>query len=93
MIISKAKNVWIVKINPPVILNYIHYQEVLTKREFEVFVLLLEGAGNQKIADQICVSYETVRSHRKNIFRKCRVHTIVQLIRCNLKHLRKSRIN
>jgi NarL family two-component system response regulator LiaR len=42
----------------------------LTPREWEVLDLLCEGKGTSEIADTLVVSFETVRSHIKNILRK-----------------------
>ncbi len=42
----------------------------LTPREWEVLDLLCEGKRTTEIADTLFVSFETVRSHIKNILRK-----------------------
>lgn len=42
----------------------------LTVREYEVVVLLCQGITNQKIAEQLLISLDTVRSHLRRIFPK-----------------------
>lgn len=44
--------------------------EALTAREREVLVLVAEGLLNQEIADQLCVSEATVKTHISHIFSK-----------------------
>jgi DNA-binding CsgD family transcriptional regulator/GAF domain-containing protein len=47
-------------------------QALLTAREREVLSLMVEGARNNEIADQLVISEGTVKSHVKNICRKLR---------------------
>ncbi|WP_343038556.1 helix-turn-helix transcriptional regulator [Mycolicibacterium sp. CBMA 360] len=42
----------------------------LTEREVEVFELMVTGASNQEIADQLVITEGTVKSHVKHILRK-----------------------
>jgi two-component system, NarL family, response regulator LiaR len=42
----------------------------LTQREWDVIDLLAEGESTDQIADSLCLSTETVRSHVKHILRK-----------------------
>ena len=42
----------------------------LSIREIEILGLIMLGYTNQEIADKLFISYETVRSHRKNILTK-----------------------
>lgn len=44
--------------------------ELLTKREKEIFYLILEGQSSSEIAKQLYISVLTVKKHRKNIIRK-----------------------
>lgn len=41
-----------------------------TPTEVKLIGLLRRGLSSQEIADQLFVSFDTVRSHRKNIYRK-----------------------
>ncbi|VVS92626.1 LuxR C-terminal-related transcriptional regulator [Desulfoluna spongiiphila] len=44
--------------------------DFLTHRETELLLLLAEGLSNKEIADKLCISLLTVKTHLKNIFRK-----------------------
>ncbi|MEM6271249.1 MAG: response regulator transcription factor [Bacteroidota bacterium] len=52
----------------------------LTPREREILDLLIDGLSYQKIADQLFISYGTVRKHVENIYRKLEVHGKVEAI-------------
>lgn len=52
----------------------------LTRREQEVLTLLVAGATNRAIAQELVVSDETVKSHVSNILRKLRVTTRSQAV-------------
>jgi DNA-binding NarL/FixJ family response regulator len=49
--------------------------ELLTPREADVLELLRQGRSNAEIALALHVSVETVRTHRRNIYRKLGVRT------------------
>lgn len=53
---------------------------VLSEREKEVVNLLALGMSNQEVADQLFISFHTVRTHRKNIFKKLNCSNIVELL-------------
>lgn len=53
----------------------------LTGREKEIVKLIAKEYSNAQIADQLFISERTVESHRKNIFRKANVKSIVGLIK------------
>jgi LuxR family transcriptional regulator of csgAB operon len=42
----------------------------LTTREKEILLLLASGASNEEIADHLCISYHTVKTHLTNIYKK-----------------------
>ncbi|PBC48239.1 hypothetical protein CJ179_15415 [Rhodococcus sp. ACS1] len=46
-------------------------QVALTRREREVLQLVLHGVSNARIATTLFISVETVKSHVKNVLRKC----------------------
>jgi two-component system, NarL family, nitrate/nitrite response regulator NarL len=56
-------------------------KELLTKREKEIIGLITLENTNAQIADKLFISERTVESHRKNIFRKTNVKSIVGLIK------------
>jgi DNA-binding CsgD family transcriptional regulator len=53
----------------------------VTKREGEILRLLSKDLTAQELADQLCISLQTVKSHRKNLLRKMGVRTTAGLVR------------
>lgn len=49
--------------------------ESLGEREKEVIVSLVQGMTNKEIADHLCISINTVITHRRNIARKLQIHS------------------
>lgn len=52
----------------------------LTSREREILELVSKGFTTRRVADALCVSYETVRHHQKAIYRKLQVHSLVEAV-------------
>lgn len=52
----------------------------LTNREREVFQLIGEGHSTRDIADMLCISISTIKSHRANIMEKLNIDAPVKLI-------------
>ena len=50
----------------------------LTRREMEVLTHIVEGHTNKRIADELSISYETVKEHVQNILRKLDVNDRTQ---------------
>lgn len=53
----------------------------LTEREQEVIRLLAKEYTNDKIADELHISYRTVETHRKNIMQKTKAHNLAGLLK------------
>lgn len=49
--------------------------EALGERETDVIVALVQGMTNKEIADHLCISVNTVITHRRNIARKLQIHS------------------
>lgn len=50
-------------------------QENLSGREKDVIIALVQGMTNKEIADHLCISINTVITHRRNIARKLQIHS------------------
>jgi DNA-binding NarL/FixJ family response regulator len=53
----------------------------ISKREIEILKLISLGYSTKDIANQLHVSNETIKSHRKNLFRKYSAKNSANLIR------------
>jgi len=56
----------------------IEEKTALTSREIEILALVSMGSTNEEIADKICVSLNTVKTHLYNIFKKINVQNRLQ---------------
>ena len=66
-----------VKITPPIANKLI---DPLSPRELEVLRLIVEGATNKEIADELVLTVNTVKRHISNIFGKLHVSNRVQAV-------------
>jgi len=53
----------------------------LSEREVQIVKLVTEGFTSSDIADRLCITENTVKTHRKNIFRKLGINHNSQLTR------------
>ncbi len=53
---------------------------LLSLREKEVLQLLSEGKTSKQIGDELFLSSETIKSHRKNILKKTNVKNTTELV-------------
>lgn len=53
---------------------------LLSRREKDVIKGLLAGKTSEQIANDLSIAYETVKSHRKNIYLKLGINSLVELI-------------
>lgn len=58
----------------------------LSRREREVFELILRGFGNDGIARQLFVSPRTIETHRASVMRKLNLHSLADLFRFAARH-------
>ena len=58
----------------------------LSRRERDVFDLLVRGHSNQRISRLLGISIKTVETHRTHVLKKLDVHSIVDLIRFAARH-------
>ncbi|MDI9309109.1 MAG: LuxR C-terminal-related transcriptional regulator [Limnohabitans sp.] len=52
----------------------------LTTQEQKILKMLMKGNSNETIADTLCISIHTFRTHRKNVMKKLGVHTTTDLV-------------
>ena len=52
----------------------------LTEREREILACASAGRGNKDVADQLCVSVDTVKTHLHHIYRKLSVNGRVEAV-------------
>ncbi len=50
-------------------------QDQLSDRERDVIIAVVQGMSNKEIADHLCISVNTVITHRRNIARKLQIHS------------------
>ena len=55
--------------------NGMNSDEALSDREKDVIIALVQGMSNKEIADHLCISVNTVITHRRNIARKLQIHS------------------
>ena len=60
---------------------------VLTKREKEVLMLIVEGLNSKQIAERLYLSERTVSNHRANMLQKCEVNNTVELVKLYLNNV------
>lgn len=52
----------------------------LTKRELEILSLIAQELTSEQIANYLSISIQTVESHRRNMFKKLQVSSVVGLV-------------
>jgi len=60
--------------------------ERLTKRELEILLLLTRSYTDKEIAEILCISYHTVRTHHKNILKKTKSKNSFELLKRSLEN-------
>lgn len=55
--------------------------DLLTPREIEVLMVLIDGRPNKVAADQLSLSVRTIEMHRANAFAKLKVKSLAEVIR------------
>ena len=63
-----------------------HPHEELSDREFQVLGLLGSGRKVRQVADELCLSYNTISTYRSRILTKLGVETDAQIVRYALEH-------
>lgn len=53
---------------------------LLTKREKEIFSLLIKDNSTKQISEELCISEKTVRNHISNVIQKLGVSSRIQAV-------------
>jgi DNA-binding NarL/FixJ family response regulator len=72
--------------NRPETLGQTKNENELTKREIEIIELFAEGYSYKEVADKLSISCNTVETHKKNIFEKLEINSIVELVKYAIKN-------
>ena len=62
------------------LLNASAMHKSLSRKEQQIFSLMLLGHGNKSIASEIGLMPDTVKKHRAQIFEKMQVSSLVELL-------------
>ena len=68
--------------SPAAVISY----ESLSIREKEILRLLAGGMTNKDISESLCISINTVETHRKNIMKKLNLHNLSDIIKYTMVH-------
>jgi DNA-binding NarL/FixJ family response regulator len=60
--------------------SYVKKRYNLTPRECQIAELICQGLHNGKIADFLCISPGTVKTHTRNIYRKTHVKSKIAML-------------
>jgi len=58
----------------------------LTRREREIFELVIRGRSSDEIATELSISRRTVETHRQRVMRKLSAHSLAQMQRIAARH-------
>jgi DNA-binding NarL/FixJ family response regulator len=72
--------------NKPETLDQPKIEIALSKREIEIIELFAEGYNYKEVADKLSISCNTVETHKKNIFEKLKINSIVDLVKYAIKN-------
>ncbi|GAB4044249.1 response regulator transcription factor [Spirosoma litoris] len=60
--------------------------KLLSKREIEILKWAVEGYSSKQIADKLCLSFNTVNTHRRNMLRKTNSQNSMDLLRYAIRY-------
>ena len=58
----------------------------LSLREKEILRMLANGMTNKEISEYLCISINTVETHRKNLMKKLKLHNLSEIIKYSMIH-------
>lgn len=65
--------------------NFVDLTQI-TNREKEIIRLIVAGKSSEEISRELFISFETVKTHRKNIFKKLKLNKVQDLIQFAQNH-------
>lgn len=68
------------KVAPSSVIQHLSNKHHLTKKEFKILNLLIDGMNNYDISDQCHISINTVKTHISNVYKKFNVHSRSELL-------------
>ena len=60
--------------------------KALTRREYQIFLLLLDGKSMEEIASELCISRQTVGTHKMRLMHKLGLQGNVDIVRYAVRH-------
>ena len=60
--------------------------EKLSKREYQIFLMLLESKSMETIASELCISRQTVGTHKTRLMRKLGLQSNIDIVRYAINH-------
>ena len=70
----------------PDTVNFVKTENELTERELEIIELFADGCNYKEVADKLSISSHTVETHKKNIFEKLEINSVVGLVKYAIKN-------
>jgi two-component system, NarL family, response regulator NreC len=70
----------------PDAINHVRIENELTERELEIIELFAEGYNYKEVADKLSISSHTVETHKRNIFEKLEINSVVGLVKYAIKN-------
>jgi DNA-binding NarL/FixJ family response regulator len=52
----------------------------ISQRELQIMSMLRKGRDSHEIAAELCISFNTVKHHRKKLFQKLNIHKVQELV-------------
>jgi DNA-binding NarL/FixJ family response regulator len=60
--------------------------EILTRREYQIYLMLLDGKAIEEIASELCISRQTVGTHKTRLMQKLGLQNCIDMVRYALNH-------
>lgn len=61
-------------------------QKMLSPREYQIFLMLIAGKSMEEIAAELCISRQTVGTHKMRLMRKLNLQNNIDIVRYAINH-------